>query len=209
MQALVAREHEPITPFVDRVAELHERLGVSTVLVMGGCGDYFEAANRVVAMRDFRAHDATADAKAIAQANPGTRERQVDAPLEPPSARIPRAESFDPSRGKRAVKIDVRGVDSLGFGREEVNLRGVEQLLDPSQTRAIGLAMHFASEAWMPDGMPLAKLLDALEERFDNEGLDFLDPFARRGEHPGALARPRRFEIAAAINRLRSLRVSS
>ena len=42
MQALVAKPQEPITPFVDRVRELRDRLGVSVVLVMGGSGDYFD-----------------------------------------------------------------------------------------------------------------------------------------------------------------------
>ncbi|MDP6979872.1 MAG: ABC-ATPase domain-containing protein [Myxococcota bacterium] len=209
MQALIHRDHEPITPFVDRVAELHERLGVSTVLVMGGCGDYFEAADQVIAMRDYRAHDVTADARKIAEANPGERQREVEAPFEVPNARVPAARSFDASRGKRAVKIDVRGVDHLGFGREDVNLRGVEQLLDTSQTRAIGLAMHFAARKLMGQGRDLRSVLDALDEHFDRESLDFLDPFARGDEHPGNLARPRRYEIAAAINRLRTLRVDS
>ncbi len=209
MQALVHRDHEPITPFVDRVAELHERLGVSTVLVMGGCGDYFEAADQVIAMRDYRPHDATADAKKIAEANPGSREREADAPIEAPRGRVPEASSIDASRGRRAVKIDVRGVDAMGFGREDLNLRGVEQLVDPSQTRAVGLAIHHAARELMGEGVTVAAILDALEARFDDEGLDFLDPFARRGEHPGALARPRRFEIGAALNRLRTLRISS
>jgi len=209
MQALVLREHEPITPFVDRVAELHENLGVSTVLVMGGCGDYFEAADRVIAMREFRALDATQDAKAIAVTYPGQRRREVGGALVRPGDRVPEARSFDASRGKRAVKVDVRGVDGLAFGREEVNLRGVEQLVDASQTRAIGLAMHFAATELMRDGATLHRVLVEIEARFDREGLDFLDPFASPGEHPGGLARPRRFEIAAAINRLRSLRVSS
>jgi hypothetical protein len=47
-------------------------------------------------------------------------------------------------------------------------------------------------------------VLDALDALFDEEGLEALD---RRGgeRHPGNLARPRRYEIAAAINRMRSL----
>ena len=191
------------------MAELHENLGVSTVLVMGGCGDYFEAADRVIAMREFRALDATQDAKAIAVTYPGQRRREVRGALVRPGDRVPEARSFDASRGKRAVKVDVRGVDGLAFGREEVNLRGVEQLVDASQTRAIGLAMHFAATELMRDGATLHRVLVEIEARFDREGLDFLDPFASPGEHPGGLARPRRFEIAAAINRLRSLRVSS
>ena len=47
MQALVAADSEPITPFIDRVRELYQEHGVSTVLVMGGSGDYFQVADHV------------------------------------------------------------------------------------------------------------------------------------------------------------------
>ena len=69
-------------------------------------------------------------------------------------------------------------------------------------------------ERFIAEGASLAGVLDALDALFDEAGLDVLNPFhaegeRRRGEsrHPGRLARPRRFEIAAAINRLRSLRM--
>jgi predicted ABC-class ATPase len=42
MQRLVAKNKEPITPFIDKVKQLHRDGGVSTMLVMGGTGDYFE-----------------------------------------------------------------------------------------------------------------------------------------------------------------------
>ncbi|MCP5043012.1 MAG: ABC-ATPase domain-containing protein, partial [bacterium] len=205
MQALVHRDFEPITPFVDRVAELYTALGVSTVLVMGGCGDYFEAADQVIMLRDYVPHDATSDAKKIAQANPGQRQREVRDVLTAPKPRVPIAESFDASRGKRAVKIDARSVDELGYGRQDVDLRAVAQLVDTSQTRAVGFAIHLASQEMMRGRATLFQVLDELESLFDREGLDALDPYGRSEEHPGNFARPRRYEIAAAINRLRTL----
>ena len=108
----------------------------------------------------------------------------------------------------RDVKIDCRGVDQLRYGNHEVDLRSVEQLVDPSQTRAIGYAIHLATRQMMGPSRSLAQVLDELEALVDAEGLDVLDPFARPGQSPAALARPRRFEIAAAINRLRTLRVT-
>ena len=77
MQELVAREHEPITPFVDRVRELHERLGVSTVQVMGGSGDYLDVADTVLLMKDFLPEDASEAARAIADRVPSSRRREV------------------------------------------------------------------------------------------------------------------------------------
>jgi len=206
MQALVHKEHEPITPFLDRVRELAEA-GISTVLVMGGSGDYFDVADRVVMMREYRPCDVTQEARKVATQLPTSRRREPLRPLEGIAPRVPLASGFDPSRGRKEVKIDARGRDQIVYGGDAVDLRSVEQLVDPSQTRAIGGAMHRAAERFMDGRATLAEVLDRLEELLDAEGLDVLDPFHRPGRHPGNLARPRRFEIAAAINRLRTLRL--
>jgi predicted ABC-class ATPase len=208
MQALVSRQHEPITPFLERVRELHDALGVSTVLVMGGCGDYFDAADCVIMLREFRPRDATREAREIAAKTPTGRRVEAGAPLAGVTQRIPLPGSFDASRGRREVKIDVVDRDRIRFGSDDVDLRHVEQLVDRSQTRAVGFAIHLAAQRFMDGAATLCQVLDRLEELFDREGLDELDPFHRPGQHPGNFARPRRFEIAAAINRLRSLRVN-
>ena len=184
--------------------------GVSSVLVMGGCGDYFDAADTVIRMCDYRPEDATSEAREVAARLPTARRNEQAAPLPAVVPRIPQAESFDPSRGRREVKIDARALDKIQFGREDIDLRGVEQLLDRSQTRAIGNAIHLMTRRWIDGTTTLSEGLDALEALLDAEGLDVLDPFHRHdhaGEHPGNLARPRRFEIAAAINRLRTVRM--
>lgn len=207
MQALVARDHEPITPFLDRVRELHEGLGVSTVLVMGGVGDYFDVADTVIMMVAYRPEDVTQDARRIAAEQASRRVREVARPLAPPRGRVPVAASFDASRGRRDVKIDARGLHEIGFGRERIDLRGVEQLVDPSQTRAIGHAIFLAARDWMDGHRTLREVVDALDRVLETEGVDVLDPFRRGDAHPGSFARPRRYEIAAAINRLRTVRM--
>ena len=93
------------------------------------------------------------------------------------------------------------------FGRTEIDLRSLEQLLDPSQTRAVGRAIYLASQRLLRDQHSLTEVLDALDSLLDEQGLDTLAPEGRPGQHPGALARPRRHEIAGAINRMRSLRL--
>lgn len=223
MQALVAREHEPITPLVDRIRELHDQRGVSTVLVIGGAGDYFDHADTVIRMRDYLPGDATAEAKRIAAAHPTGRRPEAPTPLPAlpapltPAARVPDPRSFDASKGRRDVKIGARATDSISFGSEDIDLRAVEQLVDTSQTRAIGLAIQLAVERFMsppgrqdPQAAPgpsLPRVLDDLDRFLALEGLDALSPAGRQGEHPGRLALPRRYEIAAAINRLRTLRI--
>ncbi len=206
MQALVHKNFEPITPFLDRVHEFHERLGVSTVLVMGGSGDYFDAADTVILMRDYQPHCATAEAQRIAREMPSSRAKEAPAPMERPIPRAPLPGSVSAAKGRKAVQVKARGTEEVVFGEEAIDLRAVEQLVDPSQTRAIGYALHLAT-AYMDGKTSLARVLDRVEARLGDDGLDALAPANRGSGHPGNFALPRRAEIAAAVNRLRSCRM--
>ncbi len=207
MQALVEKENEPITPFLDRVRELAEISGVSTVLVMGGCGDYFDVADTVIMMRNYLPIDVTNEAKRVAEGFATERRTEVSSPMPTIFPRIPLAESIDPSRGRKEVKIQVRSRDEIGFGYETIDLRGVEQLVDISQTRAVGYALNLAAQRFVDGKTPLREIVEAVMALLDREGLDVLDPFHRLGRHPGNFARPRGYEVAAAINRLRTVRM--
>lgn len=207
MQALVHKENEPITPFADRVRDLYDKLAVSTILVMGGSGDYFDVADKVIMMRDFLAHDVTAEAREVAKAYPTKRRDEVMTPFTMPTARIALPESFNPSRGRQELKINAKGLDLIIYGSDPIDLHRVEQLVDWSQTNAVGYAIHLAAERIMSSQTTLRKVVDALEEFFNQGGLEELDPFRRGENHPGNFARPRAYEIAAAINRLRTVRM--
>ncbi len=137
MQALVHRESEPITPFLERVRELRERLGVSTVLVMGGCGDYFDEADHVIMMSEYQPADMTVESRQIAARQPTQRKAERIGEFPAAHRRVPRANSFNASRGRRDVKIDVHDLSRIQFGRESIDLRALEQLVDPSQTSGV------------------------------------------------------------------------
>jgi predicted ABC-class ATPase len=207
MQALVHKEHEPITPFLDRVRELYDALGVSTILVLGGSGDYFDVADTVVMLRDYLPHDVTDAAREVARTYPTQRQKEIADPLQALTPRIPQAQSFDPSRGKREVKIDVKSRDMVLFGSDAIDLRAVEHLVDRSQTRAVGYALHIAAQQLMDGRATLREVLAKMEALLDQEGLEALDPFRRNERHPGNFARPRSYEVMAAINRLRTVRM--
>ncbi|WP_049575360.1 ABC-ATPase domain-containing protein [Streptomyces sp. SBT349] len=201
MQALVAKEHEPLTPLVDSVRSLHRDHGVSTVLVMGGSGDYLEVADRVLMMDAYRLTDVTERAHRVAAMPTG---RRAEAESFPGVVhRRPDPASLDSTvRGRPRVRA--RGLDDLVFGENEVDLRGVEQLTDAQQVTGVGLALELLVRHGHLDGRrSLAEALDLLDRDLSGpEGVAAL--LAVRDED---FAVPRRFEIAAALNRLRALTV--
>ena len=202
MQRLVAKEKEPITPFVDQVESLYRELGVSTVLVMGGSGDYFDFAHRVVMMDEYVPLEVTAGVKKILDEYPTVRLKEGEGGFERVTPRRPVASSFDPSRGKREVKIDAKGLQSILFGRTSIDLGAVEQIVNRGQTRAIGELIHLYADKYLHHHPDLRSGLEALFQDLDEKGMDLLSPFKR-----GDLAMPRLYEVAAAINRMRSLKV--
>lgn len=205
MQRLVAAKREPITPFIDRVRQLYEREGVSTILVMGGSGDYLDTADRVILMDHYRPQDVTGDARRIAGECPSRRSSQELSTLKRGNGRVPLPRSLDPRKGRKTT-VRARGKDHIQFGSTMIALDRVEQVADESQTRAIGDILLFALREGLVDGRrSLRQILEAVEERIDSDGLDVISPFGR----PFAeYARPRPQEISAAINRLRTLAVS-
>ncbi|KWX02129.1 Isopentenyl-diphosphate delta-isomerase [Carbonactinospora thermoautotrophica] len=201
MQELVAKEREPLTPFVDLVQPLYAEHGVSTVLVMGGSGDYFDVADKVVIMDAFQPRDVTADARAIAERH---RTGRVSEAKRFPAIRhrVPDPDSLDPVvRGKS--KIKARGTDALQYGDAHIDLGAVEQLVDPSQVTGVGLALARLRDRFLDGRRTLAEALDRLEAELASSGIDAL-----RAGYAGDLAAPRRFEVAAALNRLRGLRIA-
>jgi len=120
--------------------------------------------------------------------------------------RIPLADSFNPYRGER-VKVRARGMDSIQFGRENIELDDVEQLVDPSQGDAIANMLLYAlNQSYFDNRSTLRQLLEKIYCDVSAQGLDAISPH-RGGRHPGDYALPRPQEVAAAINRLRTLRV--
>ncbi len=208
MQALIEKSSEPITPFIDCVRDLYLRHDVSTVLVLGGCGDYIDVADLVIMMKTYVPFDVTREAREVARRIPSLRTPETPPSTEWIHPRVPLRTTLDPSRGRREVKIDARGRHHILFGTEDIDLQSVEQIVDPSQTRAIGFALNLARSRYMQDDPSVPELLDRLDTHFETRGLDELAPHLRPESHPGNFARPRRFEIAAALNRVRGIKVS-
>ncbi len=201
MQALVAKTSEPITPFLDRVRELRDVLGVSTVLVMGGSGDYFDHADTIIQMDAYRPRDVTADAHSIANKHPTGRAEEHAGPLSQPRNRLLVPKSIKAERKPGIVKIGVRGLDTLIIGRTDIDLRAVEQLVDPCQLRSIGWILAHLSKSGQA-GKDLIPEIRRLLDKLKGTQWDSLT-----GHPDGDLALPRVAEVMAALNRLRGVRM--
>ncbi|MGD9141044.1 MAG: ABC-ATPase domain-containing protein [bacterium] len=203
MQELISKDREPITPFVDKIRQAHRDLGVSTILVIGGSGDYFDVADRVIAMDSFRARDVTAEARGIAEKYSTERRREGGERFGDFTPRVPMRESLDASKGRREVKISGRGTKTILFGRYTIDLSAVETIVHPSQVNAVGQALYYARTRYMDGRRTLPEILDLVMKDIEASGLDVIDP-----RKMGDYAMFRRLELAAALNRLPTLRVA-
>ena len=206
MQQLVSGRDEPIRPFIDWIREIYEQAEISTILVMGGCGDYLELADQVLTLREYKVLNQTGQARQICQDWQSLRKREASDLFPQPLDRLPARRDSLPSKSRRDSKVQLHGLDKIVLGYEEIDLRQVEQIADCSQLRAIGYSLQFLLSSM--DGMQsLQELLEKWEKHLETNGLDSLSYDNRLGEHPGSFAKPRRFELAAALNRMRSLSI--
>ncbi len=202
MQALVAKTSEPITPFLDRIRELRDALGVSTVLVMGGSGDYFDHADTVIQMDAYCPRDVTVEAHSIAKKHPTGRVEEHANLLRKAKPRGLEPTSIKPERKPGVVKIGVRGIDTLIVGRTDIDLRAVEQLVDPDQLRSIGWILAHLAKADRETLDPISEIHGLLDQ-LKGTAWDSLT-----GHPDGDLAMPRLAEVMAALNRLRGVRMN-
>ena len=199
MRELVRRE--PISPFIELVRPLHRSLGVSTVVVVGGVGDYLDVADRVILLEDYAPSDATSRSREVTRKFP-PRAPLTERDVLPPRERAIDTSSIDLRRGKRQTARG-RGLNTIELGRERVDLSYLEQLAEAGQTEAVA---HIIRE-WAAAGevRGVEELVREALASVSEKGLDSLGTY--RG-HPGEMSLPRAQELAAAINRVRPLRAA-
>lgn len=204
MQQVVPAKSEPITPFIDRVRALSEQRGVSTVLVLGGCGDYLDVADTVLHMNAYHAEDATERARAVAAALPSGRaiEARPLAEAAFPERKVLLGTFAEAGSRRGEAKIRAKGREVILHGKSPIDLTALEQIVDSSQTTALAEAVRMIRDDFADGYRTVEELVALVVERLDAEGLDAL---TRRPT--GGLARFRGLELAAVLNRMRSLRV--
>lgn len=196
MQKLVAKEKEPITPFIEVVKPLYEKKGISTIIVVGSSGDFFDIADTVIQMDSYEPKDVTEKAKALSTGK--ILNRITDREIKINFNRVIKKGSIE--KGPKGIKIKTLGVDSLDINREKIELRAVEQIVDSEQITAIGYIMKYAEENVINGALNIEEVTDEILMNIKKKGL--IDISGN-----GNLAMPRKLEIMAVFNRYRKLRV--
>ena len=202
MQKLVAKEKEPITPFIDRVKELYDNFGVSVILIVGGSGDYFDVANYVIMMDEYVPKDVTKKAKEIAKSDENEREFSPNDKFQGVTPRIPLKKSF--SQSGKLDKTKAKGKYSILYGKELIDISGLEQLVDDSQTNCIAVMIDYFKNKVLDEKLTLSQAANRIYEKIQKDGLDSISSYVG---HPGNLALPRKQEFCAAVNRHRKLKI--
>ncbi|MEA3372330.1 MAG: ABC-ATPase domain-containing protein [Campylobacterota bacterium] len=201
MQKLVKKQDEPITSYIDKVRQLYVEKKISTILVLGGVGDYFEVADHVIQMVRYLPEDVSAQAKKIIRESPTKRVNEDVEYLIEPKARTPLPESIDPMSEYGKRRLYATEVDTLHLGRNRIDLSDLEQLIELSQTKAVGSSMLYAKK-YMNGERTLKQVIDLVMADLEKNGLDILSE-----KISGHFAKFRSFELAFALNRMSSFNV--
>lgn len=199
MQRVIHRDMEPITPFIDRILELYQIYGISTVIVAGSSGAYFHIADTIIQMDRYEPKEITKLAKETAKDFPAM--SGMENPAEKPVfIRCPRqGRGFKPND---RIKMKTMGKEMVQLNRENIDLRYVEQLADTEQVSALGYCVRYAEKHLFQGKDTIQNVVDKLEEKICREGLSSL---CESNASVANLAMPRRQEIFACLNRYRGL----
>lgn len=201
MQRVIHREMEPITPFIDRIRELYDSYGISTVIVAGSSGAYFHIADSIIQMDRYVPKDITGYAKKEAEAFPAISGPESMA-AKPDFRRCP--VPLKEFRGNDRIKMKTMGRETVSINRDTIDLRCVEQIADSEQVTALGYCVRYAQKHIMDGKKNLRQVVDELERVIRTESLAAL---CESRSSVSAMAEPRRQEIFACMNRYRSMKL--
>lgn len=198
MQKVICREEEPITPFIERVRSMYDDLGVSSIIVAGSSGSFFGIADTIIQMKEYIPYDITERAREAAASYPALKQQE----------HFPASDNMRAPKANQALKKDPRlkmktmGTNEMLLAKDAIELRYLEQLVDPEQTNALAYALKYLELNRMNGSRTVPQLLDDIEVLTASKGLSALydKEYVRSG-----LAMPRRQEIAACLNRYRKL----
>lgn len=205
MQRVIQKDKEPITPFLERARDLYEKAGISTILVVGSCGSYFYIADQIIQMDNYCPVDITEKTRKLLKEykKPDCETEGFALPSEKRSisfgSSVVRRKNY---RGTGMLeeheKLKVMGRESLMLGKEQLDLRYLEQLADREQTQTLGYLLKYAKEQYSGKTTDLTALMESLIRKLEKEGIGSV---SGQKEIPAGMAMPRRQEIYACFNR--------
>ncbi|MBR1629199.1 MAG: ABC-ATPase domain-containing protein, partial [Lachnospiraceae bacterium] len=209
MRRVVSSDKEPITPFLSRMRQLYNERGISTVLVAGSSGSFFEVADAVIQMDEYLPKDVTGLAKEVYQSAgkemygqaAGEVAEEVPAFHEPDIGRFIEPIAAWKRPGAR-IKTKVLSVDTFSIDKENVDLRGLSQVVDREQTAAIAAALKYIELHIANGRRTVQQSVELLYQELSQKGLTLLFD---GGTVRLGLACPRKEEVLGAINRFRRL----
>lgn len=200
MQQLVAKDKEPITPFIDVARSLYNKKGISTILVAGSSGDFFDIADLIIQMDNYEPFEVTEKAKSLIKEN---NEHSKDLDININFNRVILKGTIE--SGPKGVKIKTLGKDGLSINRDNIDLRAVEQIVDTEQLNTIGAIMKYVENNLMGKNLTLIEITDKMINEINNNLINIDNT---KGGY-GSLATVRKQELISAYNRFRKLRIKS
>lgn len=198
MQRVVNRDVEPIIPFIDRVCELSEQRGISTILVAGSSGSYFHKADSIIQMNRYEPVDITELAKQEAAKFPIVSE-ELQTAADPVVSRVVKKDMAFIKDDR--IKIKTMGTESISINKEMVDLRLVEQLVDHEQLEALAQILKYMKLHYYDGRRTLGQAVELIYEKIgEKEFSAFCD-----GMIGGNMVIPRKQEIYETLNRCRKL----
>lgn len=200
---------EPIKPLYSTVRSLWKKHQVSMIFVVGGLGYFLQKADTCLLMDNYCCDDITATVRdklgPIAEEDVPITDFAVSRRLA--------ADNFDPAYANQRLNKtlskrikDLRNAPRrLEYGMDLINLDAVAQIAEAPQVLAIGyclLALRAKLKQSEDKPETIHFWIDWLEGEISRHGLTTLEP-----DYPGTLSMPRKYELSAAINRIRSLRI--
>lgn len=207
MQAVIAKEKEPITPFIDQARKLYEEQGVSVILVAGSSGAYFSIADQIIQMDTYQAYDITEKVKKVCSDHPNTfaecaaTDRQNGKEHFVWKQENRRLQTGRIEKKHDQIKTKQFGKDSFSIGKDNVDLKYVEQIVDSEQTMTLSLALKYVIEQLEKNSdREIGNLLEEVVTILEQKGLCGL---VKGSYVSSSMAAVRRQELYACVNRYR------
>ena len=203
MQRVVSGDQEPITPFIARVRDLYEKVGISTILVAGSSGAFFHVADTIIQMDAYRPKDVKMSVEALLPEYPPADLCSNAEPFTLPTEKrmfVMERKIKRYGRGEREerIKTKVMGTDGFSIEHNIVDLRCVEQLIDTEQTAALAAILkHIVKKGSIC--MEMQELVAEINTLLKKKGMAaFVE-----GALSCGYAYPRKEEIYLMLNRFR------